>query len=151
MKLFYLSPSHIGGAFSTCKWNGTVQFTNPGSKPTFPRTCTVNVGSVIILMFGILAGLLVLLIIGLHFRQRETIRRRDMTLNKDEEQEQLLPYITVSAPDSDDRFDPDLDATSPLPLPPTPPKDNADGKSPADALGYGRINDLEPPPPYVKE
>ncbi|KAK0203644.1 hypothetical protein DFS33DRAFT_1274812 [Desarmillaria ectypa] len=156
----------MGGAFSTCKWNGfairsiiarssltnnhnfvsTIQFTKwPESKPIFPRTCTTNAGSVIALMFGILTGLFVLLIVGLHFR------RRDMPLNHDEEQEQLLPYITVSAPGSEDQLDPNLDTTLPLLLPPTPPKDNADGKSPADSLGYDGSNDHEPPPPYVRE
>ncbi|SJK98577.1 uncharacterized protein ARMOST_01845 [Armillaria ostoyae] len=127
------------GAFSTCKWDGTIQFTKSG--PIAPRKCTVSAGRVIALMFGILAGLLLLIIIGLHFRQRRTVGPRDVPFTDEEELEELLP---VGVPDSEDQ--------SPLPLPPVPPKDKggAKGTFPEDSLGYGENRD-EPPPPYIKE
>ncbi|KAK0192784.1 hypothetical protein F5146DRAFT_1041469 [Armillaria mellea] len=117
----------------------TVQFTKSG--PIFPTKCTVNAGRVIALMFGIIAGLLLLLIIGLHFRQRSTVGPRDVSLSDEEELEQLLP---ACVPDSEDQ--------SPLPLPPVPPKDKdgTKGTFSGDSLGYGGSRD-ERPPPYIKE
>ncbi|PBK67365.1 hypothetical protein ARMSODRAFT_306039 [Armillaria solidipes] len=117
----------------------TIQFTKLG--PIAPRKCTVNAGRVIALMFGILAGILLLIIIGLHFRQRRTVGPRDVSFTDEEELEQLLPH---SVRDSEDQ--------SPLPLPPVPPKDKdgAKGTFPEDSLGYGGNGD-EPPPPYIKE
>ncbi|KAK0480569.1 hypothetical protein IW261DRAFT_1563257 [Armillaria novae-zelandiae] len=125
------------GAFSTCKWDGTVQFTKSG--PILPEKCTVNVGGVIAMIFGILAGLLLLIIIGLHFRQRRTGGPRDVSLTDEEELEQLLP------PDPEDQ--------SSLPLPSVPPKDKGftEGASLVeDPSGYGGKSN-EPPPPYIRE
>ncbi|KAK0192779.1 hypothetical protein F5146DRAFT_518679 [Armillaria mellea] len=122
----------------------TVRFTKSG--PIFPNKwqCTVSAGRVIALMFGIIAGILLLLIIGLHFRQRSTLGLRDVSLNDEEELEQLEQVLPAGAPDSEDQ--------APLPLPPVPPKDNdgTKGTFSGDSLGYGGSRD-EPPPPYIKE
>lgn len=90
------------------------------------------------MMFAILAGILLLIIIGLHFRQRRA-GARDVSLTDEEELEQLL------SPNSEDQ--------SPLPLPPVPPKDKDRTKVTflvEDSSGYSE-NSNEPPPPYIRE
>ncbi|KAK0237930.1 hypothetical protein EDD85DRAFT_1023101 [Armillaria nabsnona] len=123
----------------------TIQFTKSG--PIAPRKCTVNAGRVIALMFGIrapIAWILLLIIIGLHFRQRRTVGPRDVSFTDEEELEQLLPDSKVGVPDSEDE--------SSLPLPPVPLQDKGGAKGifPEDSLGCGGSDD-EPPPSYIKE